>query len=368
MQRDVPVVRLRDLVHGREPKACAYLIALCREERIERALPRRVVHADPGVRHGDEGVRYQRVERRLLEVELIGLLRADRELPPVGHRIARIDQQVHQQLMELPAVARHLEPAVDTRLDADAAMKGVARELDDVVAELGQVDLGVAALDLARETQQAARHLGSRGGGRANVAERLPNVAIADFGLRRSPFKKSILARTAPRRLLKSCATPVPSRPIASSLRRCATCSSIGSWWANRRRQLPIWMRSPYVRTWRVTAIPLTCVPLRLSRSSITYDPFSCLKDPRVHSRHERVVDLHVGLLAAAERQLVVDGVLVTGQIPGEHDDAGLLLLLGEPLLRKDVAPCNLSGIVSRHQQAGPQSPLDGSVQERRRV
>jgi hypothetical protein len=32
------------------------------------------------------------------------------------------------------------------------------------------------------------------------------------------------------------------------------------------------------------------------------------------------------------------------------------------------MAPCNLGGIVSRHQQAGPQSPLDGSVQDGRRV
>ena len=42
-------------------------------------------------------------------------------------------------------------------------------------------------------------------------------------------LRKSMLERTAPSRLLKSCATPVPRRPIASSFLRWATCSSIGS-------------------------------------------------------------------------------------------------------------------------------------------
>ena len=92
--------------------------------------------------------------------------------------------------MELPAVARHLEPAVDARLDADAAMESVARELDDMVAELGQVDLGVASLDFTCKAQQTAGHLGRRGGCRTNVVERFAHVALTDFGLARKRIQE----------------------------------------------------------------------------------------------------------------------------------------------------------------------------------
>jgi len=76
------------------------------------------------------------------------------------------------------------------------------------------------------------------------------------------------------------------------------------------------------------------------------------LEDARMHAGDERILDLHVGLLAAAERELSSDRVLVPSELACQHDDACLLLLLGEASLRENVAPCYFGGIVPRHRMS----------------
>jgi len=108
----------------------------------------------------------------------------------VGHGVARVDHQVHQELVKLPAIAAHLEPAFDARIDSDASVKRMPRKLNDVVTELRQVDLRMTAPHLARETQQPAGHLGRRSGRRPNVVERFAYIGLADFRLARKPIQK----------------------------------------------------------------------------------------------------------------------------------------------------------------------------------
>ena len=124
-------------------------------------------------------MRDQRIEWRLLELELVRLLRLDLELAALGHGITRVDHQVHQELMELPTVSAHLEPAVDPRIDADAPVERVPRELHDVVTELRQVDFGVAAANLARKSEEPAGHLRGCRCRSANVVECLSYIRIA---------------------------------------------------------------------------------------------------------------------------------------------------------------------------------------------
>ena len=81
------------------------------------------------------------------------------------------------------------------------------------------------------------------------------------------------------------------------------------------------------------------------------------LEDARVHPRHQRVVDLDVRGVAAPEGEHLVDRVLVAGELAREHDQSGLLFLLGKALLREYVAPCDLGRIVSGHETVGPPKP-----------
>ena len=93
------------------------------------------------------------------------------------------------------------------------------------------------------------------------------------------------------------------------------------------------------------------------------------LEDARMHTGDERILDLDVGLLAAAEGELSFDRVLVPSELACQHDDTCLLLLLGEALLRENVAPCYFGGIVPRHRMSRPPKPIrDPSLRSERGV
>jgi len=97
---------------------------LRREVRLEGARERGGVHAGAGV--GDaHHHRAQRAGRALLEIDVGGL---DGDAPAGGHRVARVEQQVHQRLLELPHV----------HLDAAQARLQLERDLHLLAQQRGQ--------------------------------------------------------------------------------------------------------------------------------------------------------------------------------------------------------------------------------------
>jgi hypothetical protein len=85
-----------DCVDGREPQAGPLAQPLRREEGVECASHRLVVHSCSRVRHGELDVAPS--GRRA------GDAHADRHSPAVGHRVARVDDEVHDDLFELPRI------------------------------------------------------------------------------------------------------------------------------------------------------------------------------------------------------------------------------------------------------------------------
>src|ERR1700736_2687294 len=103
---DEPVALLHDAVDHGEPQAGAAANLLRGEERLEDLEPRRLLHADAGIAHREQRVlaRYQwPVRLGVLLVER-HLLRLDGQLSPGRHRVARVDGEVHDDLLELTGV------------------------------------------------------------------------------------------------------------------------------------------------------------------------------------------------------------------------------------------------------------------------
>ncbi len=98
-----------DPVDDRESEACALASLLGREERLEDARERALVHARPRVAH-DERDPAAGLERRPGSIRRDDLREAlDRELAARGHGVARVDDEVEEHLLELGAV--HLDRA-----------------------------------------------------------------------------------------------------------------------------------------------------------------------------------------------------------------------------------------------------------------
>ena len=75
-----------------------------------------------------------------------------------------------------------------------------------------------------------------------------------------------------------------------------------------------------------------------------------------------------MGDVGALRRQRQKRGRAVVGRQHHVRAEPRLLLLFGETLLREDMAPRDLGGIVSGHQTCGPPDPLDPSFSNGRRV
>src|SRR6185503_10385986 len=111
---------LDDAVYRREPEACALPLCLRREERLERAAARVGIHADARVVHGKRDVvatRNRRFADREWAIELCNARRYAQRAA-AGHRIARIDGQVDEHLLEL-AFVRDDRAGLSLELDLD---------------------------------------------------------------------------------------------------------------------------------------------------------------------------------------------------------------------------------------------------------
>ena len=101
--RDRAARLVDDAVHHRESESGALPDFLRREERLEDALLHLVRHSDARVAH-DERRRSRAVPR---SAEPSTLCRGDGERSAGRHRVARVDGEIEQHLLELSAVGAH---------------------------------------------------------------------------------------------------------------------------------------------------------------------------------------------------------------------------------------------------------------------
>ena len=143
-------------MHGREAEAGATALGLRREERLEDALARLRVHPGPGVRDREDHVlsRREADERRLL-LRQLGVARLDPEAPAHGHRVARVQRQVQQDLLDLAGVRPH-RPERRARTDVELDVLGdhPLQHRRDAVHDGVQVERVRAAARRAAEREQ----------------------------------------------------------------------------------------------------------------------------------------------------------------------------------------------------------------------
>ena len=111
---DLPARLRDDAVHRRQPEAGALARLLGREERLEDARARRVVDARAGVAHREHDPAadwHAGVVRRgrVLDVDVLG---GDGEHAARRHGVARVDDQVDHDLLELSGVGAHRAEAL----------------------------------------------------------------------------------------------------------------------------------------------------------------------------------------------------------------------------------------------------------------
>ena len=109
MHHDGTAGLLHDAVHGCEPESGAVTDGLRREERIEDAPLRLGIHSHSGVPDDDgrEPIRRRRGARRGRSRGGGEDGRLERERTAVRHRIARIDDEIQNDLLQLSAVGEH---------------------------------------------------------------------------------------------------------------------------------------------------------------------------------------------------------------------------------------------------------------------
>ena len=157
---DVAAGLADEVAHHREPEPGAAAGLLGREERLEHASQHVVRHAAAGVGHGDGHERSG--DRGVVRDVPAGQARAagrDGDRPAVGHRIARVDGEVDDGLLQLARVdPRDQRVGRLPDVDDDVAEQAVEHGLERVH---GRPDVDDRRLERRppREREQLAREL-----------------------------------------------------------------------------------------------------------------------------------------------------------------------------------------------------------------
>ena len=213
-----------EVAHHREPEAGAAAGLLGREERLEHASQHVVRHAAAGVGHGDGHERSG--DRGVVRDVPAGQARAagrDGDRPAVGHRIARVDGEIDDGLLQLAGVDPRDErigrlPDVDDDVAEQAVEHGLERvhgrpDVDDRRLERRPPrEREQLARELARPVDDVDDGRGIRRGPRRGRSVSSP-ISVAN-----PPMAVSVL--------LKSWAMPPATRPIASRRSAWASCAS----------------------------------------------------------------------------------------------------------------------------------------------
>jgi len=119
-------------VERTEPGAFSALLR--REERLEHVPLGRAIHSNPGIAHGEKHVR-PRDDLGML-VRIVDIERRirgrDGELAARRHRIARVDDEVHEHLFDLSGIGAHApEAGCRQRLELDVLTQNALEHLAD---------------------------------------------------------------------------------------------------------------------------------------------------------------------------------------------------------------------------------------------
>ncbi len=116
---------LDDAEHGRQPEAGSLAELLRGEERLEDACARRLVHAAARVADREEHVRAAKDAGRRGSAVEVDVVRLDRQDSAVGHRVTRVDREVHHDLRQLTGVHRH---GSELRIEREAHLDVLAEQ------------------------------------------------------------------------------------------------------------------------------------------------------------------------------------------------------------------------------------------------
>ncbi len=159
---DVAARLADDAVAGREPEPCPLADLLGRVEGVEGVAPDLVAHPEPRVRHREHGdpARVGDVQPGG-QVRPIEPRRAEQQRAAIGHRIACVDRQVHEDLLDLGAVHAHAPGSrIEARHDRDALAEEALEHRLDAEHDRVEVHVGRREHGLAREPQELACELG----------------------------------------------------------------------------------------------------------------------------------------------------------------------------------------------------------------
>ena len=160
---DVATRLPHDAVHGRQPEAGALAHRLGGEERLEDVLERFAAHTHAGVAHREHDVAAGHHLRAVELAEALDLrvLGANLQDTAGGHRVARVDGQVHEHLLDLARVSAG-GPQLFTRREEEghvladhAVQQGQGGADQRVEVELTQLEHLTSAIG-----QQLTRELG----------------------------------------------------------------------------------------------------------------------------------------------------------------------------------------------------------------
>ncbi len=161
----VTAVLLHRAVHRREPQAGAFAGRLGGVERLEDPLQRLAVHPVSGIGHRQHHVpardhRHVRMSLQTVRPQL-GVPALDQQVPSLRHRVAGVEDQVHQHLLQLALIGfDEAGVGCQTGFQDDSLAAQRTQHRHQVVEQRAQVHLPRANHLPLGEGQQLAGEVG----------------------------------------------------------------------------------------------------------------------------------------------------------------------------------------------------------------
>src|SRR5215510_4870629 len=143
---------------GAQPQPIPLSLLFRREERVEDARDDFARNARACVCHGDADILLPRRSRRQpsLFFDQIAVSGPDHQVSAGGHRVARVDAKVHQDLPELRRVADDAPQVVrNANVKVDVFRQSLFKKSGDVSDQFGRSERGAFAIGAAGESQDA---------------------------------------------------------------------------------------------------------------------------------------------------------------------------------------------------------------------
>src|SRR5262245_7632800 len=111
-----------------------------------------------------------------VDLNVLGL---DAKPAAIRHRVARVDTEVHQYLMQLCRISTDIPQIRDNReSDLDIFGQSIGEDFYDLFDQMGRLQCDVFAFDAAREREYLFDHLAASYGVRVKDVEKSPAALI----------------------------------------------------------------------------------------------------------------------------------------------------------------------------------------------